>query len=50
MATGAGAAIADAELKDWAFGVPNRIANTKAANTTVKVIIVLFIFPPRLKV
>ena len=49
MATGAGAAMADEELNTWAFGVPSTIANTKAANTTVKVIIVLFIFPPRLR-
>jgi hypothetical protein len=48
MGTGAGEAMAAAELKDCAFGVPNRIAKPKAASTTVKVIIALFIFPPRL--
>jgi hypothetical protein len=46
MAAGAGAAIAADELKVCAFGVPSRIARTKAASTMVKVIIVLFIFPP----
>jgi hypothetical protein len=50
MGTGAGAAMAADELKVCAFGVPNRIAKTKAASTTVKVIMVLFIFPPQLKV
>jgi hypothetical protein len=49
-AAGAGAAMAAEELKFCAFGVPNKIAKTKAASTTVKVMIVLFIFPPRLKV
>jgi hypothetical protein len=48
MGKGAGAAIAVDELKVCAFGVPNRIAKTKAASTTVNVIIVLFIFPPDL--
>lgn len=37
------------ELKVCAFGAPNRIAKPKAANATVKVIIV-FISPPKLKV
>jgi len=50
MGAGAGAAMAAEELKVCAFGVPNRMAKTKAASTTVKVIIVLFIFPPKLKV
>jgi hypothetical protein len=50
MGEGAGAAMAADELKFWAFGVPSRIARTKAASTTVKVMIVLFIYPPRLKV
>jgi hypothetical protein len=46
IGTGAGAAMAADELKVCAFGVPNKTARTKAAITTVKVIIVLFIFPP----
>jgi hypothetical protein len=50
MGTGAGAAMAADELKFCAFGVPSIIAKTKAASTTVKVMIVLFIFPPKLKV
>jgi hypothetical protein len=50
MAIGAGAAMAADELKVCAFGVPSRIAKTKAASTTVKVIMILFIFPPKLKV
>jgi hypothetical protein len=49
-AAGAGAAMAADELKVCAFGDPNTIAKTKAAITTVNVIIVLFIFPPKLKV
>jgi hypothetical protein len=44
MAAGAGAAIAVDVLKVCAFGLPNKIANTKAASTTVKVIMVLFMF------
>jgi hypothetical protein len=50
MGTGAGAAMAADELKVCPFGVPSRIAKTKAASTTDNVIIVLFIFPPKLKV
>jgi hypothetical protein len=50
MAAGAGAAMAADELKVCAFGLPSRIARTKAASTTVKVMIVLFIIPPKLKV
>jgi hypothetical protein len=49
MAAGAGAAIAADELKVCAFGVPKKIAKTKPASTTVKVIIVLFIFPSQIK-
>jgi hypothetical protein len=50
MGDGAGAAMAADELKFCTFGVPSRIAKTKATSTTVKVMIVLFIFPPKLKV
>jgi len=50
MGTGAGAAMAADELNVCAFGVPNRIAKVKAASTTVRVMIVLFIFPPKLKI
>jgi hypothetical protein len=48
MGTGAGAAMAAEELKVCAFGVPDRIAIPKAASTTIKVKMVLFIFPPKL--
>jgi hypothetical protein len=50
MGTGAGAAIAVDELKVCPFGVPNRIARPKTASTAVIVTMVLFMFPPRLKV
>jgi hypothetical protein len=49
IGTGAGAAMAAEELKDWALGVPSKIARTKAASTTVKVMIVLFMFPPQIE-
>jgi hypothetical protein len=44
---GTGAAMAVEELKFCAFGAPNNTAKTKATFTIVKVITVLFIFPPR---
>jgi len=50
MGAGAGAAMAVEVFKVCVLGETIRIANTKAANTTFKVISVLFIFPPKLKV
>jgi hypothetical protein len=44
IAAGAGAAIAVDVLKVCAFGLLSTIAKTKAASTTVKVIMVLFMF------
>ena len=38
------------ELTVCALGALNRIARPKTASTNVQVIIVLFIFPPKLKV
>ena len=49
MGVGVGAAMAADELKFCAFGVPSRIAKTKAASTTAKVIIVLFILPSQIE-
>ena len=46
---GAGEAMAADELKFCALADPNRIAGTKAAITTVKVIMVLFIIPSQIE-
>jgi hypothetical protein len=47
---GAGAAMATEELKRGDLEVPDRYPRRKTAITAVKVIIVLFILPPKLKV